>query len=344
MNTSAEFKETSLRLKKGQIIFLIIFSIILLLLGIFLTRTDANEELFTQNNFIYNIFNILTQAGSEYFYIVLFAFIYISWDKEFTQKLLINFTLITLMTNFFKQLFQDPRPSTNIINGEPKEEGYGFPSGHTSSTTSVWSLIYLKQNEQENKKIKYVIQGIAIFFLITVPISRMIIGVHDLEDIIGGYLLAIMITTLFIVFYPKLEQNEWSSRKSIIVYSTVSLLIWIVSVLLLVISDPSDWLEQAESIAQTGGMLLGMSIAIPLERKCIDYNSQNFSISIRILGGIISVIITLGVYFGLTALLKPLPGQFILRGVRYGLLTGVLILLLPWMITKFFKQISDNHK
>lgn len=332
--------DSQITLKRIHQFFLMGFSLILLLLGIFLIDTPANEGLFTENKILYAVFNIITEAGSEYFYIVFFAFMYIAWDKDFTRQIMINFSIVTHFNTVFKLIFQDPRPATNIIDGEPRETSFGFPSGHTSGTTSVWSLVFLKMDHEENVKQRYIVQGIAILLLILVPLSRLIIGVHDLEDVIGGFLLAIMLTVLFIILEPKLKKMVSSWQKQILIYSISALLLWIISVLFLTLIHPDAWIAQAENIAQTSGMLLGLAIGIPLEKEFVQYQPNKYPPKYRVFAGIGAILLTFLMYFGLSFLLKLLQNQFIFRGVRYCLLTGLLALGLPWLVKIVYKKMN----
>jgi hypothetical protein len=166
----------------------------------------------------------------------------------------------------------------------------------------------------------------------------MIIGVHDLEDVAGGYILGILILLIFIYIDPVIQKLQWDWKKKILYFSIFVILFWILSVIILALIHPSEWENQANGIAQTGGMLLGLAIGIPLENNTLRYSPKNYKTKHRILGGFGAIFITFGCYFLLSLLMEDLPAQFIFRGIRYGLLIIILTIGLPWLMQKIFPK------
>ena len=132
-----------------------------------------------------------------------------------------------------------------------------------------------------------------------------------------------------------------------LIYSLIALFLWLSAASILSILHPLEWeavVDEKRSIidiAQTGGMLLGMAIGIPLEKEFIKYENRDYSFKNRIIGGIISVVVTFGFYLGLSFVLNLLPGQFIFRGIRYCLLIGIVTVGMPWIMQKLFKKIEN---
>lgn len=74
----------------------------------------------------------------------------------------------------------DPRPWTTIKAGETD---FGFPSGHSQQAVAGYGYLAYEAYQKNNKYISWIF--IIIVYLIA--ISRVIIGVHDLQDIWGDY-------------------------------------------------------------------------------------------------------------------------------------------------------------
>ena len=77
------------------------------------------------------------------------------------------------------------------------EKSYSFPSGHSMiSVLFFGSIIYLvnKYNVKHKKLITFSLST----FILLVGISRIYLGVHYLTDVVGGYLLGLVVLFLII--------------------------------------------------------------------------------------------------------------------------------------------------
>lgn len=307
----------------------------IVIIGTILIAVGLNEPLYTENSVIFTIFNIITQFGSDYGYIVFFILIYFTMDKEFAERVLFSFLTSLFFTSLFKLTFQDPRPLTNTI-----EEGYGFPSGHTSGTVSFWGYVLVQSQDIQSRPWKRLTQIFAGFLLICVPLSRMIIGVHDLGDIVGGFALAGFILLLYLTFEPKIRALNWTPVQRIVAGVLYGLLLWILGSLALYIIHPANFWVQVEDLSQAAGLIMGMSITIPLEHKFIQYNPKELSMKQKIIAGLIGIIIGIGLYFGLSALFGLFPENLspILRGVRYLIYALSIGLGVTKLLTVIFKK------
>ena len=83
-----------------------------------------------------------------------------------------------------------------------KETGYSFPSGHSMAAISFYAfIIYLVFNSKLNKILKYIISIILSLLIVLIGISRVYLGVHNISDVIGAFMISfalLMFTTGFI--------------------------------------------------------------------------------------------------------------------------------------------------
>lgn len=324
----------------------IIISALFLVIGFILLAFGLNEAFFTSNDILYLIFDIITKFGDEEIYIVFFCIFLFGIDKKFGKRLLIGFLISLHLTDFFKTLFMDPRPDSNFITDiEGKAEGYGFPSGHSSGTFSFWGYTFFSFKGEEKKK-RIFWQVLAIFLMVMIPISRVVIGVHDLQDIIGGSMLGLLVITAYMYFEPKISSiiKNWSLKKKILIGVAFSLGLWAFSSMmlsLLLLNNPS-WLGIKNTIyhlAVSCGLLLGAAIAFPIEEEKLKYDPKKLSVLNRILATVIGFVITFGVFLLLGLLFKLAPGiYFITRGIKYSLLIITAVLGVLPLLKKIFKM------
>jgi len=354
MNEEKKIYEPYHEITQKEINLNIVVSVFVLVIGIILLAFGLNEPLFTSNEILFTIFDLITKLGDENLYIAFFCIFYFGVNTKFAKKLIIGFTVSLHFTDFFKGIFMDPRPDTNFItdiNG--KASGYGFPSGHTSGSLSFWGYTFYNFKGEE-KKIRIIWQSIAMFIIIMVPISRMVIGVHDLQDIIGGFMLGLLVITAYMYFEPKISAiyGNWSLKKKILIGVAISLGLWIFSSLmsyLLLYNNPdwigiteSDWTGLQQSIHDLSiscGLLMGSAIAFPIEEEFVKYDPNKLDLKKKLLALLIGLIITFGGYFLLTFLFKLAPDiYFITRGIKYCIFIIIGALGVPPLLKKIFKM------
>lgn len=151
-----------------------------------------------KNNILLSVATLLSFLGSIKGLIVV-SFFLVFILKSNKQRIFLFLDLIGsgLIINITKNIFLRERP----IIGQNLLADYSFPSGHTFIAITFYGfLLYLvmKDKKVSYKKLK---EGVLLFLIITIPLSRLILGVHYLTDVLGGIALGLAYLFFLIIMY-----------------------------------------------------------------------------------------------------------------------------------------------
>ena len=151
-----------------------------------------------KNNILLSVATLLSFLGSIKGLIVV-SFFLIFILKSNKQRIFLFLDLIGsgLIINITKNIFLRERP----IIGQNLLADYSFPSGHTFIAITFYGfLLYLvmKDKKVSYRKLK---EGVLLFLIITIPLSRLILGVHYLTDVLGGITLGLAYLFFLIIMY-----------------------------------------------------------------------------------------------------------------------------------------------
>lgn len=100
-----------------------------------------------------------------------------------------------------KLLFLRERPSLEHL---VTENSFSFPSGHsTGSMIFYGTLIFLVPLFLTNKKAQRTVQGLLIFLIVMIGISRIYLGVHFPTDVLGGFCIGLCWLCFSYPYYEK---------------------------------------------------------------------------------------------------------------------------------------------
>ena len=332
-------------LSHNALVIIGIISGIIFILGMFLLTFGYNEAFYSEDPQVRAIFQIITDLGSDIAFIMIIAILYMIYDKRFAKNLAFNLLLTGYLNAFIKGVFQDPRPATNI---DPSEEygyvetSYGFPSGHTQSAVTVWG--YIAYEFKDTSK-PYIVPAIFSVLIFLISISRMIIGVHDLEDVIGGYIIGICFLIAFIHLEPIISPKitELSLNMKLLISVVVSVALFIIAELLFptaglgLVRNPPLYADTGSFGTVTGAML-GISIGYLLESEYVKYEPSEISNKQKIINLFIGIILLLITFFGLGLVIR---GNVVLRFIRYALISFILTFVVPLIFTKINRKKTD---
>ncbi len=272
----------------------------------------------------YDILNNLNQFfslfGEEMVAVAVMGFIYWGIDKRKGEKIGASIMLAAVMTPFLKNIFKRLRPyqCSDKIELLRDVDGYSFPSGHSSTSASLFSSVAMMFKESK------ALQVLAIVMPFLVAFSRIYLGAHWPTDVIVGlavgYLCCLLATKLIDLF-----KNKYSF---LIIYT--------------IIATIGFFFCQTNDFYNGYGLLIGLITGMYFEEKFVNFeNADKWYIAIlrTIIGAILySVINSL-----LKAVFAPLfaemtTGYFLLRTLRYAIVCFSLIGIYP-LLFKLEKKI-----
>ena len=134
--------------------------------------------------------------------IVAFIFYRKQWKLE-SYLMLGNLTIAGLLIVTFKNIYQRPRPEILHL---VEEKGFSFPSGHSLAVTiMVGTLIVIFSQRIKNQLWKRIVQILLGFYLLSVLVSRVYLGVHYPSDVLASLCVGLGVLFIEFPFYEKLR-------------------------------------------------------------------------------------------------------------------------------------------
>lgn len=161
-----------------------------------------------------SFFQTITLLGSFLGFAITFIIVFIK-NKKLAVALAITFVVASIFNHFLKMIVARARPFDtygDIVN-YGNEDGLSFPSGH-SLCAGIFAtyLIYTLFCSSKNKwTISLGVVSITLVVML-IGLSRMVLGVHYLTDIIAGIFFGVTFAFLGILLYNILVK-KWKGKK-----------------------------------------------------------------------------------------------------------------------------------
>ena len=270
------------------------------------------------------IFEIITFLGNAEFYLILLPLIYWCIDRRTGISLAYLSLLSAWVNELVKHLFKIPRPGVldSRVNAMVEETNPSFPSGHAQGTLVNWGyLAYRFRNR--------VFWVVAILVILGVGLSRIVLGVHFPQDILGGWLIGLVVLVLYIWLEPPVARWLSGQRTAIQVVLAVGVPV------LLIFLHPSDMdgFYPAERAITPMSSLAGLGLGLVMERKWVRFRADGTWVR-RVLRFLLGIVVAAVFYLGPRLLLPEEMAHGLEAGarfVRYGLVGWIVAFLCPWL-------------
>ena len=267
-----------------------------------------------------------TRLGHEEFYMIALPFIYWVISKQWGLVLTAVFLLSHFVNTALKNFFAIPRPTgaegIRILYAE-SGLGWAFPSGHTQSSAVFWG--YGPRLFRQR-----LLAWIGLPIIALVALSRLYLGLHWPQDILGGLVLAAII----ILVALRAERSQgWARLAAFPVGIQMALAFAAPLVLLL--------LDRSLESAKVVGYLVGLLGGWVLERAFVDFPQRATPLQhgVRLIIGYVGL-------FTLRVVTRAIFAEAVLPQVaRYVIMGMWVVLLAPalFVLVRLYRPLSRSE-
>ncbi len=282
--------------------------------------------------------------GAIEFYLVITPLLYWVVDSQLGLRALLVLICTDFLGTYFKHQLHQPRPYwVGDVKALATETSYGIPSTHSSNSLSVWGMVA----HNLRRDWFWAVSGSVVLLI---ALSRLYVGVHFPQDVLGGWLIGTFVLYLFVRLEPLVL--PWLNRLSAISQVGIGFGISILMILLglfigaLIASspDPVEWARFAtqarspEHYFTISGAFFGTVAGFVLMKRYARFQTDGPPIQQlgRYFFGIAVVLVIylgLDMLFGLLAADETAAG-YILRYIRYAAVTLWVVFGAPWAFLK----------
>ncbi len=274
-------------------------------------------------SFLLLVNNLFSLFGEEVISIAVMGLIYWGIDKEKGKR--IGFIIITslLANDVLKNLVCRVRPYHTLSGVELLRDvdGYAFPSGHSSNAGALYPAIAYEFREKHCKWLTTA----AIVLPVLVALSRNYLGAHWPTDVVAGLLQGLLILVVMEFLYSRIKNQK-------LLYLAV-----------LITAFLGLFFVYSENYYTVFGILLGFVAAAYFEERFIQFENtrKKCFIVLRTIGGCLLFVVLNAVFKAIFQdFFDPgTYGDYIMRTLRYGLSTFVILAVYPFLfrLEKKFK-------
>jgi len=162
-------------------------------------------------------FLMVTYLGSVQAYMLLLLVVYWCYNRRIGRGVILAFVGTAWLNCVLKDFMGLGRPSADIVQVMAYEWSNGFPSGHMQFATTVWGYLAL---HIKNRTFRVA----AVLVVLMIGLSRLYLGVHFPGDVLGGFLLGLMVLAIVIFWERKRPLANMSASWRTVLFIALPLL------------------------------------------------------------------------------------------------------------------------
>ncbi len=282
-----------------------------------------------------SIFRAFTTLGYEEIYLVFLPLVYWCVHKQVGAALGYISLATAWINSLVKYIFLLPRPSDpRIVMRAPRlEVSPSFPSGHAQNAVANWGYL------------AYRLRGwgawVAAFILMAgIGLSRVVLGVHFPQDVIGGWLIGAVLLAGYAWAAP--VAGRWLARRPARIQISLAVAVPVALIFL----SPSDagGFYPAEGIVTPLAAMAGLGVGLVMERSLVGFSVEGVWWR-RLVRFLLGILVT-AVFYLVPRLLLPSDAEVpyslevTVRFVRYALVGWAMTFLCPWLFVRL--RLADS--
>ena len=126
-----------------------------------------------------------------------------------------------------KYIFSIPRPADPRLHVPLPETSPSFPSGHAQNALAVWGYLAYRVRH-------WAFTVVAVVVILGISLSRIVLGVHFPQDVLGGWLIGLVLLVVFVAWAPAV--GRWLARQTM----ALQLALAVAVPLVLIFAHPAD--------------------------------------------------------------------------------------------------------
>lgn len=278
------------------------------------------------------VFALFSFLGQEEFYILLMPLVYWCIDRRVGIGLGYVSTFSAWLNNLVKYLFAIPRPADPRLSLPYPETSPSFPSGHAQNAVANWGYLAMRFRARA-------MTVVAILLIVLIGLSRIVLGVHFPQDVIGGWLIGLVLLLAYTWAEP--YASRWLAAQSRAVQAALAVIVPL-ALIFLYPADTEGYYPPEISIT-AGSTLMGLSLGLVMERAWVRFSVEG-SLGRRALRLLVGLVIVVILYAGPRLLL---PDEMAygpaaaLRFLRYALVGWAFAFLCPWIFVQL--KLADQE-
>lgn len=296
-------------------------------------------------------FLFITNFGNEEFYLLLFPLIFWCINKELGKRVGYVFLFTVFLNAIFKQAFRGPRPFwvDPEVGLDPREEGYGVPSGHTQNATVIYFFLAAWFS-------KYWMWAGAAFIVFLMALSRIYLGAHFIHDTIFGFLFGVLTLVGYGIWVRRFG-NNFDKRilgQRLMILALIPIIMGVIFIVVRLLIGPPDmdvpWAARIptaerssiDAAATSFALLMGFGIGYLFEGSRIRFRADG-EIWKRAVRYLLGLLVTFALWAGLDQIFPedPLYLEVIFRIIRYFIVIIWISYYAPWLFVKLRLTESD---
>jgi membrane-associated phospholipid phosphatase len=277
------------------------------------------------NGLLDSVAVIFTWLGNEEFYLIVLPLVYWCIHKQAGVALAFLSMLSNWVNSAIKYAVAFPRPSDPRVRVPLPASDPSFPSGHAQNAVAVWGYLALQFRH-------WLFWAVSVILILGISLSRIVLGVHYPQDVIGGWLIGLVAVGAYAWAAPPV--GRWIDTQRV----SVQVALAVVLPLLLIFLHPADTegLYPTERAITPMSAMLGLGVGFVMERAYVRFTAGGpwWQRALRYLVG---MVVTAVLYAGPSLLIPDGLSHGLesgLRLVRYALLGWAVAFFCPWLFLR----------